>query len=120
MRRRIALALVVIVAASAGWFTYAKVAKSRREAAYATAMDQYRRDLRIGMTSDQVVQYLHSRNVPYSVVQIGGREGPTYLVKIGEEPGSLVCEPWNVYVAIEFGSAETLSDVHVSQVGTCL
>ena len=56
----------------------------------------------------------------YHVSRDAGREGPTYLVEIGEEPGPIYCEPLNVYIAMEFSSADTLSEVHVKKIGTCL
>jgi hypothetical protein len=36
------------------------------------------------------------------------------------EAGNLLCEPWNVYVALEFDTTENLRDIHIRRIGTCL
>ena len=43
-----------------------------------------------------------------------------FEIKIGEAPGGLFCEPWNVYVALEFNNDNVLSEIHIREVGTCL
>jgi hypothetical protein len=41
-------------------------------------------------------------------------------IKIGEDADELLCEPWNVYVALEFDTTEKLRDIHIRRIGTCL
>lgn len=74
----------------------------------------------MGMAKGDVEKYLDSRKIDYHVIKFGGSEGETYEIKIGEEAGSLVCKSWNVYIAREFSSHDTLQDVHIRRSGTCL
>jgi hypothetical protein len=111
---------VVFLAAAVGlaWFAYSKVTEARRESAYREALAAYQRDLRLGTYRAEGQKYLDSRQIDYRAVSYGGSD--TYEIKIGEEPGSLVCEAWTVYVALEFDPAEKLREVHVRKSGTCL
>jgi hypothetical protein len=119
MKRIVALlSLVVLVLAS--WAIYSKVIQHRRDAAYAAAMAPFKRDLRSGLSRTDVADYLTSRNIVFNGVKVGGAEGLTYEVQVGEEPGSLVCESWTVYVAMEFDASDRLTEVHLRKVGTCL
>ena len=44
-----------------------------------------------------------------------------FAVSGGEDPGTLVCGPRGVYIALEFDSANVLRDVHIKkQIGGCL
>jgi hypothetical protein len=72
------------------------------------------------MARADVETYLHAKNIAYNAVQLGGGEGWTYAIKVGEEPGSLICNRWNVYVALEFSSADALNEVHIRKIGKCL
>jgi hypothetical protein len=119
MRKIIAFAVLGIIAISS-WLTYSKVTQARRETAYRAAIAPFQRDLHTGTGRADVKKYLDSRKVDYHVVRYGGSEAETYEIKIGEDPGNLVCEAWNVYVALEFSSADTLRDVHIKRIGTCL
>lgn len=83
-------------------------------------MAPFQRDLRLGTARTDVAKYLTSRNIVYNGVKYGGADGWTYQVKVGEEPGNLVCEPWMVYIAMEFDASDRLYDVHLRKVGTCL
>jgi hypothetical protein len=134
MRRRvIALAVGAVVVFSA-WLAYSKVAQVRRETAYRAAIAQFRRDLSRGMARANVEKYLDSRRVEYHWVYDGG-SAESYFVKIGEDPGSLVCNPWKVYIALNFDASDRLSgggadfkldpsdklrDVQIKKMGTCL
>jgi len=120
MRRKIGMVAGIGVLAGASWFIYSNLTQSRRDAAYSAAVASFRRDLPNGTAEVDVRNYLHSRNVTYSPVKIGGRDGETYLVEIGEDPSSLVCDSPKVYAALEFDSADVLQDVHLSKVETCL
>jgi hypothetical protein len=40
----------------------------------------------------------------------------TYEIKIGEDPGTFVCE-WSVYIALEFNPTETLKEVRIKKEG---
>jgi hypothetical protein len=98
-----------------------KVNQARREASYRTAVASFQRDLHIGTDRADVQKYLHSRKVDYHAVRYGGSDADTYEVEIGEEPSySLVCEDWEVYVALEFTVADKLREIHVRKIGTCL
>ncbi len=116
MKRAIVFAVVAAVLIST-WLAYAKVPQARRETAYRAAMAPFQRDLPVGMSKDDVKKYLDSGNVSYNSVRFGGSEADTYEIKIGEEPGSLVCESWNVYVALEFSSRGALQEVHITKIG---
>ncbi|HEX7288154.1 MAG TPA: hypothetical protein VF532_18350 [Candidatus Angelobacter sp.] len=134
MRRRvIALAVGAVVLFSA-WLAYSKVAQARRETAYRAAIAPFQRDLSPGMARADVEKYLDSRGVEYHWVYVGG-SADSYFVQIGEEPGSLVCKPWKVYLALNFDAsdpragggpdskldpADKLRDVQVKKMGTCL
>ena len=50
----------------------------------------------MGMDRVEVQKYLDSRRVDYHAVKYGGSDADTYEIKIGEEPGNLVCEHWTV------------------------
>jgi hypothetical protein len=95
MRKVIAVALVGVVLVSA-WLVYSKVTQARREAAHRTALAPFQHDLRMGMDRVEVQKYLDSRRVDYHAVKYGGSDADTYEIKIGEEPGNLVCEHWTV------------------------
>jgi hypothetical protein len=58
--------------------------------------------------------------VNFYAVRYGGSDADTYEIKIGEEPDGVVCEPWTVYVALEFNAADRLREVHIRKIGTCL
>ena len=66
----------------------------------------------------EVKKYLDSWQVDYSIVSYGGSD--TYEIKVGEEPSSLVCKHWTVYVALEFDTGDKLREVHLRQKGICL
>jgi hypothetical protein len=123
MRKALALALFVIALVSS-WLVYSKVKQTRREVAYRAAIAPFQRDLHLGMSRTDVRQYLDARAVQYHRVQYGGDEAATYQIKVGEEPAglfsSLVCDPWAVYIALEFSADDTLRDIHIKKVGTCL
>jgi len=116
MRKIIVVALFAL-ALVATWLVYSKVTQARRETAYRAAIAQFQRDLPMGTARGDVREYLGSRKMDYYVA---GSQADTYEIKIGEDPGNLVCEPWNVYVALEFSAADKLCDIHLKRVGTCL
>jgi hypothetical protein len=119
MRKIIGLAVLGFVSVSP-WLIYSKVTQARRETAYRVAIAPFQRDLPVGLAKGDVEMYLDSRKIDYHVVKVGGSEGETYEIKIGEEPGSLVCERWEVYIALEFSSHDTLREVHITKSGVCL
>jgi hypothetical protein len=102
------------------WLTGSKVAQSRRDSAYHKALSQFQHDLPLGTPKDEVKKYLDSRNVQYFADKRSGSRMEAYEIKIGEDPGSFVCEPWDVYIALEFSSEEVLKQVHIRRSGTCL
>src|SRR5438270_10900590 len=116
MRKGSALALSVALLLLV-WFLCSKIAQSRREATYRVAISQIQHDLAVGKSKAEVEDYLRSRKVSYRPVGLGhGGTGDTYLVQIGEDPGSFVCEPGKVYVAIEFDAADKLRQVHIQKI----
>jgi hypothetical protein len=119
MTKSIAFALLAIVLVS-GWLGYSKITQARREATYRSAIAPFQRDLRVGMGKTAVQKYLDSRRVSYRAVGFAGNDADTYEIKIGEEPGSFVCDPWNVYIALEFSPTDKLREVHIKKIGTCL
>jgi hypothetical protein len=119
MRKGIALALLAVALLSA-WFAYSKVTQARREATYHAAISPFESSLPVGIDRAEVKKYLDSHRVDYHAVRYGGSDADTYEIKIGEEPGSLACERWTVYIALEFDAADKLRKVHIRKVGTCL
>jgi hypothetical protein len=116
MRKGIAFALLAVALLSA-WFAYSKVMQARREATYRVAIAPFQRDLHDGTPRLEVENYLRARNAQYNAIDFG----QTYLIEIAEEPpGNLWCEPWQVYIALEFGPSDILKDVHIRKLGTCL
>jgi len=120
MKKKFAFLLVVIGLLVVTWTVYSKIAQGRREASYHTAMAPFENDLRVGMDRADVQTYLDSHRVQYHRVRYGGNDADTYEIKIAEEPDSIVCEHWTVYVSLEFSTADTLREIHLRKVGTCL
>jgi hypothetical protein len=120
MRKRFAVLLVVIALLVLSWTVYSKVSQDRREASYRAAMTPLEKDLRVGMDRADVQTYLDSHQVQYHRVRYGGNGADTYEIKIAEEPDSIFCAKWTVYVALEFSPADKLREIHLRKVGTCL
>jgi hypothetical protein len=120
MKKGIPFVLLAMGLLVLAWVAYSKVAEARREATYRAAIAPFQRDLRVGMDRAEIQAYLASRRVDYHPVRYGGSDADTYEIKIGEEPGSLVCEHWTVYITLEFSTADKLREVHVRKIGTCL
>ena len=118
MKKRVALIAVFAVALALTWPIYSRIRQARRDSAYQTAIAQFQRDLHIGMRQADVRHYLDLRHVEYYPVRIGGGDGPTYEIKVGEE-NDLICE-WNVDIALEFSSTDALTEIHIKKEGTCL
>ncbi len=104
----------------ATWFTYSKVMQARRTASYRAALAPLQRDLHLGMDRCDVKKYLDARKLSYNAVRYDGSDSDTYQIEIGEEPGSLVCDPWKAYIALEFTAADKLREIHTKKDGTCL
>jgi len=108
---------ILVVALLSGWLAYSKVTQAWRDAAYRAAMAPFQRDLRVGTSRADAEGYLHSHGVEYHATNFG----ETHLMQIGEEPpGNLWCEPSRVSIALEFGSGDTLTEVQIRKIGTCL
>jgi len=118
MKKRIALIVVLCVAVISTWTVYSRITQARRDAAYRAAIAPLQTDLHVGMAESEVRRYLDSRNLKYYPVRVAGSDGPTREIKVGEE-NSLICE-WDVYIALEFSSTDTLRKVHIRKIGTCL
>ena len=132
MKKTVSL-VIVAIALFAAWRIHSKLEQSNREKAYRETMAPFQRDLHAGVTRAEVESYLDSKKVRYSGVFVGGDSAWSYETKIGEEPSeSLFCESWIVYVAFEFSSSgngvpeakplsgDTLKDIRIRKVGTCL
>ena len=119
MRKGLVLA-VFVVALVATWLTYSKITQARRDASYQIAIALYKRDLPIGMDRTEVKNYLNSHSIICNTVRYGGADGDTCEIKIGEEPGGIFCDPWTVYIALEFSPADKLRDIHIRKIGTCV
>jgi hypothetical protein len=117
VKTRILLIALCVAGLVLTWSIYLRVAQARRDSAYRAAIAPFERDLHVGMRKADVEQYLDSRHAQYYPVA-SEKDGITYEIKIGEEDG-LICE-WAVYVAVEFGSTDTLKLVHIKKEGTCL
>lgn len=100
-----------------GWAAYMHVSTSRRHAAYQNRLIPLQRDLQPGTPEDEILEYLRTRNIAYHVDQ--NNKATRLMIEIGEEPVYLVCEG-NVYIALEFGSADTLNRVYLTRIDTCL
>ena len=74
----------------------------------------------IGMPKEEVRKYLDSHNIQYYAAKRGGSRLETFEIKIGEDPGGLACEPWDVSVALEFSSTDILKQIHIRRSETCL
>jgi hypothetical protein len=70
-----------------------EVAQHSRESAYRAELARFQHDLHLGTDRAAVKKYLESRNVIYEAIKTGAQNQILYQIKIGEDPGSLVCEP---------------------------
>ena len=121
MRKVIAFTILGAVVLISAFLVRSKANQVRRETSYRTAVSSFQRDLHMGMDRADVQKYLDSRRADYHSVRYGGSDAETYEIKIGEEPAnSLVCEDWDVYIALEFTAADKLREIHVRKIGTCL
>jgi hypothetical protein len=120
MRKIIALTVVGAGVLVSVWLISSKVAQSRRNSSYQLTLAGFKRDLPIGTPKEDVRKYLESRNIQYNVAWHGGDRGETFQLEIGEDPGGLVCEPWKVYIALDFSEADVLRQIDIRRSGTCL
>ena len=121
MRKIVVLTVVGAVILLSAFLIFSRIAQSRREAAYQSAMAPFQRDLRAGTDRPDVKKYLDSHGVKYHSVRYGGSDASTLEIEIGEEPPrNLWCEESYVYIALEFTAEEKLQQVHIRKIGTCL
>jgi len=118
MKGKVVVIGCVITVLLASDMLYQHIMQARREAIYETSIAPLKRDLSRGMTKADVEQYLTARHIEHN--HVGEIEGERIEIQIGEEPGSLFCEPWRVYAALEFNEQSHLTDIHIVKVGTCL
>ena len=64
-------------------------------------MSAYTHKLHLGMTRAQVRSYLDAQKVPYRPVG-GWSDAWADTVEIAKELGSLICDRWTVYIALNF------------------
>lgn len=96
-----------------------KVGQARRNSSYRAAVARFQSDLPLGTSKAEVRKYLDSHNIQYYAATRGGSRVEAFEIKIGEDPGGLVCEPWNVSVALEFSSEDVLRQIRIKREGTC-
>ena len=121
MRKIIGFTILGAVVLISAFLVRSRVNQVRREDSYRAAVASFQRDLHVGADRADVQQYLHSRKVDYHAVRYSGNDADTYEIKIGEElSNSLVCEDWDVYVALEFTASDKLREIHIRKIGTCL
>jgi hypothetical protein len=120
MRKVIVFTAMGAVALVSVWLIGSRVAQSRRDFAYQKALSQFQRDLPLGTPKGDVKKYLDSRDVRYFADKRGGSRIEAYEVTIGQDPDSVVCERWDVYIALEFSSDDVLKQVRIRRTGTCL
>jgi hypothetical protein len=82
MRKIIALTVVGAAVLVFLWLIGSKVAQSRRDAAYRTAIAKFQRDLPIGTPKKEVRKYLNSHNVQYYAATRGGNRVEALEIKI--------------------------------------
>lgn len=120
MRKILALTVVAVAVFLSWWLISSKVTQSRRSSSYRKAIAQFQQDLPIGTPKEDVRKYLDSRNIQYYAAKRGENRVEAFEIKIGEDPGGLVCEAWDVFVALEFNSIDALKQIHIVRSGTCL
>jgi hypothetical protein len=120
MRRIIVLTVAGAALLTSVWLISSKVAQSRRNSVYRMAITQFQRDLPIGTPKADVRKYLDSHNIKYFAATRGESRMVAFEIKIGEDPGGLVCEPVDVSVALEFSSSDVLEQIHIMRSWTCL
>jgi hypothetical protein len=120
MKKIIALTVAGAAVLLSMWLISSRVGQSRRNSSYRKAIAQFQRDLPIGMTKEGVRKYLDSRNIQYYAATRGQNRVVAFEITIGEGPGGITCEPWEVYVALEFSPADILRQIHIKRSETCL
>jgi len=108
--KMIFVVLALFIVGTGTRFAIKKRAAQKREAAYQSALSEYQRVLRPGMTRKEVEDYLRAKNADFSqmccvnVVTSNSPKRHTWddLVKIGEEEHPWFCSEHFVYVAFEF------------------
>jgi hypothetical protein len=120
MQRKFIVIGCIITLLLATGMLYQHIVQARRNAAYDAAIAPFERDLKRGMAKETVEEYLHAHNLKYNTVQVGGSPGERIEIQIGEESGSLFCDPWRVSAALELDQQAHLTDIHIVKTGTCL
>lgn len=76
-----------------------------------------KQDLPVGTSEDNVLSYLHAGGIVFHSQP--EPRGTRLLIHIGEEFFYLICER-DVYVALHFGTSDTLERIYVTRIDTCL
>jgi hypothetical protein len=119
--RKVAIVVVTFLVFICGWAFYSKASRRRREASYQTKLLPLRKALPNGMPKSEVARYLDSHGLVYDAARYPGSPNWACEVKIAEEPGDhLVCAKWTIFAVMDFSADQTLTDVHLGRVGTCL
>jgi hypothetical protein len=120
MRKIIALTIAGAAVLFSLSLISSKVAQSKRNSSYRTAIAQFQSDLPIGTAKEEVRKYLDSHDIHYYAAKRGGNRIEAFEIQIGDDPGGFVCEHWSAYVALEFNSEDVLRQIHIKREGTCL
>ena len=124
------IALGVLLAVLVAWFVYSRVVQSRRDARYRQVLTRFQRDLPLGMNRAKVETYLKSNNIAYSGEYEGGSSAMSFMTRIGEDPGDIICASWIVTISFDFRATEnkvsadplptdTLKKIRIEKAGDC-
>lgn len=113
------------------WYVHSRIAQSRRDARYQQVLTRFQRDLRLGMTRAKVETHLKSNNISYSGVYGSGGSAMSFMTRMGEDPGDIICASWIVSISFDFRAPEnkvwadplptdTLKKIRIEKVGDCL
>src|SRR5262245_57739791 len=84
-----------------------KKIRAQREAAYKSALQEYIKNVQVGLTRKEVGDYLRVRNTDFfhmgwTEERVEDKNALATVVKIGQEEPPWYCEWSHVYIAFEF------------------
>ncbi len=104
--KKLWIVLTVLLAVFISWYVHSRIVQSRRYATYRQVLTRFQVDLPLGMTRADVETYLKSNNISYSGVYGSGGNAMSFMTRIGEDPGDIICASWIVSVSFDFRAAE--------------
>ncbi len=86
-------------------------AQSARDKSYERIRDSYMNDLKPGITREAVEKYFKEHGVTFRQLDPGRPNATNYddMVLIAKEEAPFVCKEQNVYVDVQFSSADPIS-----------